>query len=206
MSAPFEIKPGGFITSVGVKSVGDGPPLPAKELLLQGYALRWDTPIEQGKNNYMVFAKDSIVSPMKGGIKRLHFDHDESVTIATTESGLLLMTDEYGLAMRWPVRDTPQGRKAVDSVRKGERDGLSVGVRIERSLTGSEDGVHLRYVKEARLSEISLVRKGACAPAFCTVIDAETSLGFEHDCKSLRMLSDGAYVAVVRAIRALTEE
>jgi HK97 family phage prohead protease len=203
--APLQYSQGGFITTVGYK-----PATPTREAklrstpeYLQGYAIRWDTPIHLGAFHYVAFAPDSIKTPMLGKPKRLHFDHDESQTIATTDDGLILRCDEYGLAMRWLVGDTTLGRKVAHTVRTRERDALSVGVIMGKSIHRNKDHREFRYVQEATLNEVSLVAKGACEPAFCQLVDVHKSRTLEEDCKSMQVLFDGAFAGVMRALKAL---
>jgi HK97 family phage prohead protease len=205
MSSGLQYSTGGFITHVGYR-----PVMPTQEAklksspeYLQGYAIRWDTPIHLGSFQYVAFAPDSIKNPMLGKPKRLHFDHDESQTIATTDDGLILRCDEYGLAMRWLVRDTVLGRKVAHTVRTSERDALSVGVIMGKSIHRNKDHREFRYVQEAALNEVSLVAKGACEPAFCQLVDVDKSGALEDDCKSMQVLSDGAFIGVMRALKAL---
>jgi HK97 family phage prohead protease len=143
---------------------------------------------------------------MDSSVKALHFDHDESVTISTTRNGLILLGDEYGVAMRLHVPRTALGAKAVALVRSNQRQALSVGVTMHDCDSQIIDGVEIVIVKRATLREVSLVLKGACEPAFAILVDADGCQTLEQDCKSLRVLSDGAYVALMRAVRKLQQE
>ena len=65
------------------------------------------------------------------------------------------------------------------------------------------DGIKVRVVWAARLDEISLVYAGSCEPAFIDVIKAEGARTLQQDCKSLRVLWDGAAHSFVKALDKL---
>jgi hypothetical protein len=61
----------------------------------------------------------------------------------------------------------------------------------------------VRIVRRATLTEASLVSKGACHPPYATLVDAD-GCRFQ-DCKSLRVLCDGAHSELMQALRNLAE-
>jgi hypothetical protein len=63
------------------------------------------------------------------------------------------------------------------------------------------DGVRIRMIRSATLHEVSLVPKGACRPAYCTLVDGEGARSLEDDATSLRVLTDGAAHAFTAALR-----
>jgi HK97 family phage prohead protease len=172
---------------------------------IQGYALRWRSLIQHGEDGrFVYFLPGSIKYPMLDTEKQLLFDHDESQVISTTRRGLVLHADDYGLAMRLIVPDTWLGRKAVETVRSGERTALSIGVLMHDPEYKEIDGFNVRMVRRATLQEISIVPRGACRPAYCMLVDADTcGDSLEDDAKSLRVLSDGAWNDLTKALRKL---
>jgi HK97 family phage prohead protease len=175
-----------------------------KKQFIQGYALRWHSLVQHGDGHLAYFLPGSIRYPMLDTEKELLFDHDASLgIISTTRKGLVLHADDHGLAMRLHIPDTSLGRKAVDTVRSGERTALSVGVLMQDPEYRDVDGVKVRMVRRATLQEISLVRRGACRPAFCMLVDADTCGSIEQDAKSLRVLSDGAWNNLTKKLREL---
>ncbi|SHG79280.1 phage prohead protease, HK97 family [Bradyrhizobium erythrophlei] len=205
----------GYITQIGnksvappstVKAVDDGAPRMtvaqewAERKHIQGYAIRWRSIINQG-DKYFCFLPGSIKYPMLGEQKLLLFDHDPSEIVATTCDGLVLHADDYGLAMRLYIDNRPVRRKALETVRSGERTALSVGVIMHGSEYKEIDGLRIRMVRSATLEEISLVPEGACRPAYCTLIDGEGARLLEDDANSLRVLKDGAARAFTNALR-----
>jgi HK97 family phage prohead protease len=197
---------GGYIGGVDGKSV----PLPDatlydddhKRFIAQGYAVRWKTPIRQG-NKLFYFRPGAILTPIANEV-RFEFGHNDSDIIGSTADGRLsLHADEYGLAMRFAFGDHPNHQRAFTSIKNGECRALSIGCNMYGSKETDEDGIKVRVVWAARLSEISLCPSGACEPAFIELIEAEDAQTLEQDCKSLRVLSNGAAYAVSKALGKL---
>src|SRR5258706_5181732 len=98
---PLEYGAGsGYIASVDGRKVAQSwtPSLhhDADDFVLQGYAIRWHSLIRVNDEDDAFFGQNSIRGPFND--VKLHFDHDESRTIGTTEGGLILVPDEFGLA------------------------------------------------------------------------------------------------------------
>lgn len=201
---PFDLEygGGGFVSAVDGKSIAAVPHEEIRQHL-QGYALRWRSLIEQN-GKYFYFLPHSIKNPMWGEAKRLLFDHNEGEVIATTLSGLQLHCDDHGLAMRLVIGNDPARRKAYETVKSGERTALSVGVTMRGEFV-EVDGIRVKMVKSATLEEISLVPRGACKPAFCSLIDADESRSLEVDSKTLQILSDGAGHNFMKALSDLAD-
>jgi HK97 family phage prohead protease len=134
---------------------------------------------------------------------KLHFDHDESRTIGGTIDGLVLVADEFGLAMRfYPNDNVAIHREAVESVRDNGRTALSVGVTMHSKQVEDYKGKPVRIIRDATLHEISLVREGACKEAYCSLIDKnECNALLSDDVASKRVLADGGHANVMRALR-----
>jgi HK97 family phage prohead protease len=174
-----------------------------KQQFIQGYALRWHSLVQHGDGRLAYFLPGSIKYPMLDEPKQILFDHDESHVISTTRQGLVLHADDHGLAMRLHIPNTPLGAKARETVRSGERTALSVGVTMDGSELRDIDGEKVRIVHHAKLHEISIVRKGACRPAYCLLVNADTCGTIEEDAKRLRVLSDGAWNNLTKKLREL---
>lgn len=192
---PLEYSNGGYITALDGKTIAAPPhdfdPEPKRQYI-DGYALRWRSLIHRGDGKCAWFMPGSIKSPMKGKPKLLLFDHREDEIICTTDNGLILYADDYGLAMRVVPPNTSSGRKAIETVRDGSRTALSVGVTMHGDHWVDIDGLRVKMVREATLHEISLVSEGACEPAFCQLVDAEDSRTLVESSRSLKLLCDGA--------------
>ena len=201
---------GGYIAAVDGRKIA--PSLLKSEVIadrfvIQGYAVLWNKLIHLNENDCAWFGSHSIRTPMQG-VKSLHFDHDESRIIGTTTDGLILIADEFGLAMRfYPKHEVAIHREAVESVRDNGRTALSVGVTFHNKQFEDYKGKRVRIVRDATLSEISLVRDGACKEAYCILIDKnECGPLLTDDVKSKRVLADGGYAGVMRALRKLDEK
>jgi HK97 family phage prohead protease len=196
---------GGFVTAVDGKSISVANEKEEVRQHLQGYALRWRSLIEQN-GKYFYFMPQAIKDPMRGEPKRLLFDHNEGTVYATTKTGLELLCDDNGLAMRLVVGNDPMRRKAFETVKNGDRTALSVGVIMH----GDEyvevaDGSRVRVVRSATLEEVSLVPEGACRQAFCGLINAEDARSLEQDANAFQIMTDGAAHRFQKALAAVLE-
>ncbi|MCK1357351.1 HK97 family phage prohead protease [Bradyrhizobium sp. 199] len=195
---------GGFVSAVDGKSISVAQPNEEVRQHLQGYGLRWRTIVEY-KGQLIYFEPHAIKNPMWGEPKRLLFDHDESEIYATTQSGLQLHCDDYGLAMRLVIGKDPKRRKAYETVKRGERTALSAGLIMHGGEFFDIEGARIKVIKSATLEELSLVPVGACKPAFCGLIDADGARSLEDDAESLRILKDSSANRVTKALAALQE-
>jgi HK97 family phage prohead protease len=96
-------------------------------------------------------------------------DYDESRLIATAADRLELLGDDKGLAFRLRLR--PGDNDLIRLVKSGERDGMSVGYRIEADEWKTIAGERVRIITYGSLIEISLVKRGAVRQAFASVVD-----------------------------------
>jgi len=191
-------------TSTSAGSGSSGTTLDANKFVIQGYALRWNTLIHVNHSEYAWVAPYAI-RDLTRGVKRLHFDHNESRTIGTNSDGLILVADEFGIAMRfYPKNGIAIHREAVKTVRDNVRTALSVGIEFHNKQIEQYNGKPVRIVRDATISEISLVPDGACREAYCILIDKrECGPLLSDDVKSKRVLADGGYANVMRALRKL---
>lgn len=97
--------------------------------------------------------------------------HDHgSMPIGRTVS---LKEEPQGLVAEFRVADTPRGNEALQLVKEGALDGLSIGFRAVRD-SWSGDGSQ-RTILEAALLEVSLVNFPAYADAVVTAVRAQTT-------------------------------
>lgn len=139
---------------------------------------------------------------MLGEPKKLLYDHDDAEVIATTNSGLILHSDNVGVSLRLNLRNVPAHRKAFELVSSGEKTALSVGVIMVGREYHTIDGVEVRMVREAILEEVSLCALGACLPAYCGVVKANGSLLADQ---GLKIVSDGAALKFLKALEDFKE-
>lgn len=93
--------------------------------------------------------------------KSLWILHDHELVVATTADELQFREDGDALTFLCPVPDTPIAAKAAAYIRSGKLPEVSVGCTIQHEERRTIGGRSVRVIKEASLSEISLVPKGA---------------------------------------------
>lgn len=121
--------------------------------LLTGLAVPYDVvtmngPYPGGER----FARGAFKRNLKsqaGRLPKLFRHHDHSQAIGTVVD--MRDTDE-GVLASWRVADTPAGNAALQEVREGVLDALSVGFQAVRE----EPVAGVREIREARLLEVSL--------------------------------------------------
>jgi HK97 family phage prohead protease len=128
-------------------------------------------------------------------------DYDESRLIATAADRLELLGDEKGLAFRLRLR--PGDNDLIRLVKSGERDGMSVGYRIEADEWKTIAGERVRIITYGSLIEISLVKRGAVRQAFASVADVSQCGTLAEDCRAGILLRDGSTRTLMTALRNL---
>jgi HK97 family phage prohead protease len=85
-------------------------------------------------------------------------DHDSSKIIGRSASGTLRMsTDDVGLRVEIDPANTQAGRDVVESIRRGDIDGMSFGFQVIRDSWSERDGTALRTVQDLSLKDVSTV-------------------------------------------------
>jgi HK97 family phage prohead protease len=200
----------GYITSVGNDamstpfahmhrdSVDDGKDV------LQGYALRWFKVIDH-KQRYQVFLPGSLDESLaENKVVGFLLGHDESRCAATTKDHLTLHADKHGLAFRLRIPPTSLGQEIKAGVSSNRLCAMSAGVIFGKSEMKVIEGVEIHFIKTAEISEISLVQSGACKPAFAHLRSYDGQ-SLEQDCRQGAVMSDGAYVEMMKAWRKLAD-
>jgi DNA invertase Pin-like site-specific DNA recombinase len=96
----------------------------------------------------------------------------------------------------------PWTRRMVDY--KDGQTALSVGVTMHTDHTESFNGKQVYIVRDATLHEISLVSDGACKEAYAMLIRKDQCHSLlADDVQSKRVLADGGYAGMMRALRKL---
>ncbi|RCW80927.1 HK97 family phage prohead protease [Phyllobacterium bourgognense] len=196
---------GGPITSVGgriadVKSMPTVDRKASGKEALQGYVVRYNKP-HVFKGAVDVFVKGSFDASLASR-KRIEFwiDHKSGTEMASTDDDLELMSDETGLAFRLKNPPTP----LIAEVRSRRITAMSAGSRTLRQEYKEVGGERVRFILEADLVEISMVKAGAVKQAFIDVVDTKGS-SLRDDVKAGRVLADGAHVALMRALQRLKD-
>lgn len=164
---------------------------------LQGYVVRFNKP-HLFKGGVDVFVKGCFDASLASR-KRIGFwiDHKSGTELASTDDDLELLADETGLAFRLNNPLAP----FVQEVRGRRITAMSAASRTLRHEYKQMDGARVRFILEADLVEVSMVKAGAVKQAFIEVVDTTSSL--RDDVKAGRVLADGAHVAMMRALEQL---
>ncbi|WP_055048884.1 HK97 family phage prohead protease [Devosia sp. A16] len=111
---------------------------------------------------------------------RLLVDHDDQNLHGSTGSGLTLASSSYGVAFRFPL--TPDNGLVLSAlVASGGRDAVSVGLDDIYGFTDQDEDGDIFVITKAKLTEISLVKSGACAAAFASVVDLDNEMAELRD-------------------------
>ena len=85
-------------------------------------------------------------------------DHDSSKIIGRSASGTLRMsTDDVGLRVEIDPANTQAGRDVVESIKRGDIDGMSFGFQVIRDAWAERDGKALRTIHDLSLKDVSTV-------------------------------------------------
>ena len=150
---------------------GDGGEQPT----IEGYAAVFDSPSEDlGGFTEVVLpgAFDRALS--EGADVRALVDHDASRILGRSKSGTLSMAvDDTGLRVRITPPDTTAGRDVVESLRRGDLDGMSFGFVTREDEWRTVDGAARRDLIDVDLFDVSVV----AFPAYPDTTVAVRSLG-----------------------------
>lgn len=93
-----------------------------------------------------------------GADVRALVDHDPSRLLGRTKSGTLsLKTDKTGLRATINPPDTTAGRDTVESLRRGDLDGMSFAFRTVSDKWETKDGQDVRTLLDVDLLDVSIV-------------------------------------------------
>jgi len=94
----------------------------------------------------------------EGADVRALVDHDSSRIIGRTKSGTLKISeDARGLKIEVVPPNTTVGRDVVESIKRGDLDGMSFGFRVKKDDWKAVDGGMLRELHDVDLVDISVV-------------------------------------------------
>lgn len=127
---------------------------------LVGYAVKWGLRSHKiGNRFYEVFQKGAFTESLRSEEQRGLWSHDNSKVLGRTKNSTLrLKEDDVGLHFELDLPNTTLGNDALESVRRGDIDGVSFGFRaLEQGWENRGKADVTRKVTKARLTEISLV-------------------------------------------------
>mgnify|MGYP003394684255 CR=1 FL=1 len=171
--------------------------------VVQGYACVFNKCYGH-KGRVEAFGKGCFARSLIGPAAiRFLASHDETELIATTADRLELRQDDYGLAFRCRLPASALGENVARLVAAGEMGGMSVGYEPLAVETKTFDGVEVHVVRDTRLFEISLVKKGAVSEAFASLADDAKGRALDHELKTGALRCEAAYVGLRRALGAI---
>lgn len=89
---------------------------------------------------------------------RALFDHDTGKVLGRTKSGTLtLKSDSRGLFTEITPPDTSIARDVLESLKRGDIDGMSFGFRVMEDKWSVKGGKHFRELIDVELYEVSVV-------------------------------------------------
>ena len=123
-------------------------------------------------SNIDVFMRGAFASSLTSGKQiRLTVMHAGIGLLATNRDGLELIEDDYGLAFRCALPETPHAADVAADVLSGKVAEMSPGYRPVRAEIKTIDGTRVRLLYEVDLAEISIVSSGAVPGTRCLLVD-----------------------------------
>ena len=103
----------------------------------------------------------AFAASVKGGDVRALVDHDSSKVLGRTKAGTLsIMEDKHGLLVSIDPPDTTYARDIIESLKRGDISGMSIGFSIPDGGSHFERDSNnrlLHHVRSVNLSEVSVV-------------------------------------------------
>lgn len=127
---------------------------------IQGYAVKWGKKSHKIANRFVEqFQKGAFSETLANDEQRALWSHDNAKVLGRTKNNTLrLSEDDIGLRFELDLPNTTLGNDALESVKRGDIDGVSFGFRaLEQDWENRSRNDILRNVKKANLFEISLV-------------------------------------------------
>lgn len=141
-----------------VKSVDMG------QRIVEGYASTWDTD-EVGDVIMPGAFQKSLSERYPAGKIKLLRDHDQPIGVP-----LEMYEDDRGLYVKARVSETPLGDETLQLARDGVINAFSIGFSIPRGKSDYSEDMEIRYIRECKLYEFSLVTFPANEAAVLTAV------------------------------------
>ena len=139
--------------SLGESEESDQPPM------IVGYAAKFDS----DSRDLGGFTEQITRTAFNRALDEEHdvralVDHNPSMILGRSSAGTLrMMTDDVGLRVEIDPANTQAGRDVVESIRRGDLDGMSFGFQVTKDSWEDRDGTPLRKVQDLNLLDVSVV-------------------------------------------------
>ncbi|MGH3848557.1 MAG: HK97 family phage prohead protease [Pseudonocardiaceae bacterium] len=164
------------LSHLAVRAAGDTPPT------ITGYAAVFNQSADIGWFHEMFLPGAFARALRESQDVRALVDHDPALILGRTKPGTLaLHEDDHGLAVEITVPDTQLGRDTVESIKRGDLDGMSIGFSVRTDTWRMQDGADLREVMDVDLFDISIVAYPAFIGTSAQVRSAAGLIGIDDD-------------------------
>jgi HK97 family phage prohead protease len=128
--------------------------------LIGGYATRHNKP-HSYKGRVEVLRPGAFTKSLRdGSVIRFIEDHNDEKLLAFTGNSLCLWEDDVGLAFKARL-PAIAGQRIYPEIKGGRRASMSVGYKEVSAEDHIIEGQKVRFIKEAKLLEISLIKTGS---------------------------------------------
>jgi HK97 family phage prohead protease len=173
-------------------------------LALCGYGWRWDEIIHNHYGKNLMIAPTAFDRSLSSGaIIRFLLNHQDHWCAGSTNDNLSVCSDNYGLALRFRITDTPDGRRIRKFAENG-RDAISIAFNYHGAKTESRciNGVDVTCIVDTDLWEISFLtgNTGAAKSAYAVLKDTNPYRSLREECSDGKFLYDAKAIAFKREL------
>jgi HK97 family phage prohead protease len=173
-----------------------------KEPCVQGYAVRTNKLFELD-NQLTVFCKHALRDSTRASDVRVQLDHDIGTNFGNC--GLELLHDDNGVAFRFKLPGTVRGYALQHMVKQYQRPDVSIGYRPIDSVVKRVEDENVRFITDAAIVEISIVKYGKCPYSYARLIDASVEKSLKQSSERGLILFDGAAQEFTRTLDSITK-
>lgn len=125
---------------------------------VSGYAVVWDARSEDLPFGREIIKRGAFRKSLKNADVRALRDHQPPKILGRNKAGTLrLKEDGHGLKVEIDPPDTTYANDMLESIDRGDLDGMSFRFNTIKDQWNTVDGQPLRYVLEAELIDVSVV-------------------------------------------------
>ena len=179
-------------------------------LALAGYATRYHKVVTYTGERVMLLPSAFERTLRSGACVELLLNHFDHQRVGSTADGRLqLFSDPRGLAFRFRIPDTDDGRYVRSMAEGKHHTSTSIGFDWygAKKETRLIQGEATTCIADATLTEISYMHgshAGLMKDAYGTLLDLDYTASLQDNCSGGRFLYEGAAVGVIRALQDLT--